>query len=62
MSDAEHLIENAIYALKRGKFPEEVLSQPPNTDMLASTGISMQDVSMMAQHVVYVLYNGQFPE
>lgn len=62
MTCAQHLIENAIYALKEGKDPEKVLDYDYNKEMLKLTGIEKNDVLGMAYHVVYTLYDGCFPE
>lgn len=62
MRDAEHLIENAIYAMKAGEDAMEEMRAWPNTVMLQDTGMSADDVVAMACHVVYSLYGGKFPE
>lgn len=61
MSDAEHLLENAIFALKEHRSVDEELSHWPNTAMLKNTGIRKDDIIRMASHVVYSLYDGKFP-
>ncbi len=61
MSQAEHLIENAIYALKEGR-PEDFLDWGVNKEMADNVGISLNDVLGMAVQVVYSLYDGKFPE
>jgi len=62
MSNAEHLIENAIYALQRGEDVLSELDHFPNDVMLKETGIDKYDTMMMANHVVYSLYDGLFPD
>ena len=64
MSNAEHLIENVIFGMKNGKHAEEVLKEQSNIDMLNDkhTSISAEEVIRIACHVVYSLYDGQFPE
>lgn len=61
MSDAEHLLENAIFAMKENRSVDEELSHWPNTEMLKNTGIRKEDLIRMASHVVYSLYDGKFP-
>lgn len=55
MLNAEHLIENAIFALKAGK----VLTEDINAQY---TGCTVEEANVMAQHIVYSLYDGKFPE
>ena len=62
MSNAEHLIENAIFAIKRGRDLEEELDKGINKMMLDATGMSKEDVIGMANHVVYSLYDGRLPD
>lgn len=62
MSDAEHLIENVIFAYKYNKDVDEVLDYPYNRMMLEETGINKDDLKAMAIHVVYSLYDGEFPK
>ena len=54
MTNAEHLIENAIFALKEGKF----LTEDVNAEY---TGCTVEEAYAMAQHIVYSLYDGKFP-
>lgn len=60
MSDAEHLIENMIIAIKNNRVDEE-LEWASTQEMLKHTGINPGDLYAMAMHVVYGLYEGQFP-
>lgn len=60
MSDAEHLIENMIIAIKNNRADEE-LEWASTQEMLKHTGINPGDLYAMAMHVVYGLYEGQFP-
>ena len=55
MTNAEHLIENAICCLERGESFEEFASQQHNIDMAAMQKINLEDVWLMAIHVVYTL-------
>lgn len=55
MSNAEHLIENAICCLERGEEFEEFASQPCNIEMAEMQHIDLLDVWLMAIHVVYTL-------
>lgn len=61
MTNAEHLIENAIFALKQNKDIYEVLGQWPNNAMLKETKITKDEIVRMAGHVVYSLYEGKYP-
>lgn len=61
MSDAEHLIENVIFAMKRDVLVSDELGKRYNQKMLKNTGIREADLARMAIHVVYVLYGGRFP-
>lgn len=61
MSNAEHLLENVIFAMKDGIDPQRELMSYPNTVMLQQTGFSAEDIIRMACHVVYSLYDGKFP-
>lgn len=55
MTDAQHLIENAIMALQRGKeFQKDI-----NTEF---TYCTIAEAKNMAQHIVYSLYDGLFPD
>ena len=64
MTNAEHLIENMIFAMKNKTYedPLMVMDEYHNKRMLEETGIDKNDIYRMAQHVVYSLYNGKFPE
>ena len=62
MSSAEHLIENAIYAMAAGRNPHDEMKSEYNLAMLKETGIREEDVVGMAGHVVYSLYDGVFPD
>ena len=61
MSNAEHLIENAIYAEYQDKDLDKVLDEPHNKLMLEETGIQKNDIIRMAYHVIYSLYDGVNP-
>lgn len=55
MTCAEHLIENAIIALAKNKsFDNDINAE--------STCCTTEEAYEMAQHVVYSLYDGKFPE
>lgn len=64
MSNAEHLVENVIFGMKRGKEIDDILKEPINIAMLNDehTSISADEVVRIACHVVYSLYDGKFPE
>ena len=53
MSDAQHLIENAIHCIESGKTYEEFTNATYNKANSKSSGISLDDVWSMAMHVVY---------
>ena len=61
MTDAEHLIENVIYAMRRKQDGLAALDIPHNKAMLERVGISKEDMYAMAQHVVCTLYE-RFPD
>lgn len=61
MSNAEHLIENAIFAMKHNQDLDKLLDSWPNDEMLRQTGIKKDDIIRMAAHIVYSLYQGRFP-
>ena len=54
MTCAEHLIENAIMALAKGKPFENDINEN-------YTSCTAEEAYLMAQHIVYVLYDGKFP-
>ena len=60
MSDIEHLIENYIHAMAKGKKPDEIAEL--YKDQLEDTGMSPVTMWEIAQHVVYGLYDGFFPD
>ena len=55
MSNAEHLIENAIIDMEDNKDFEYFSSQWHNKEMASESGINLDHVWAMAQHVVYTL-------
>ena len=61
MSNAKYLIENAIYNMAEGRNFENFKNDPVNKKLLNVTGIKADDVYAMATHVVYALYDGEFP-
>ena len=60
MSDIEHLIENYIHAMAQGKKPEEI--KDVYKGQLEDTGMSPENTWAIAQHVVYSLYDGVYPD
>lgn len=62
MSNAEHLIENALYALAKNEDINEVMDAKHNRMMLEETGIRKEDIIGMASHVMYSLYEGVAPD
>ena len=62
MSNAEHLLENVIYAMAHGESPKHELDKAYNRMMRVECGISEDDLIRMACHVVYSLYDGKFPD
>ena len=61
MGQAEHLIENAIIALKN-KREDDFFGWDVNKMMAENVGINLMEVYGMAVHVVYSLYDGKFPD
>lgn len=61
MSNAEHLLENTIFAMKRNEDVNKILDQWPNKDMLEASSFKKDDFIRMAAHVVYSLYDGLYP-
>ena len=53
MSNIEHLIENAIYAVKRDRSFEDFKNQPHTKSMMQYTGLSLEDIWEIAGYVVY---------
>ena len=61
MSSEEHLIENLIFGMKRGREPWSILADPCNIMNLSYTSLTAEDAVRIACHVVYTLYDGKFP-
>ena len=61
MSSAEHLIENLIMGMKRGRDPDDILEDPCNVSNLGNSSLTADDAVRIACHVVYSLYEGRFP-
>lgn len=61
MTYAEHLIENTIDAMQKGKDVMKVLSEYPNDLMINATRIQPLYLYQMASHVVFSLYDGEYP-
>lgn len=55
MTNAEHLIENAVYCLERGEEFEEFALRKYNIEMAETQHIDLRDVWSMAIYVVYTL-------
>ena len=55
MTNAEHLIENAVCCIERNEEFEEFASQIHNIEMAEMQHIDLRDVWSMAIHVVYTL-------
>ena len=53
MTNAEHLIENAIICIEGGKIYEDFADARYNREMSSQTNIALRDVWCMAAHVVY---------
>jgi len=53
MSNAEHLIENAICDFEENGSFECFLSSEHNRRMAKAVGISLEDVESMAIHIIY---------
>lgn len=61
MTNVQHLIENAIYAVKDGRTVEEEMEDRCNQMMLQETGITSEEIVEIVDHVVFGLYDGKFP-
>lgn len=55
MTNAEHLIENAVCCLEKNESFEMFSSRKYNVEMAEMQHIDLMDVWMMAQYVVYTL-------
>ena len=55
MSNAEHLIENAIIDMENGKSFEDFSSNENNKSMSEMSGIKLDTVWEMAQYIVYTV-------
>lgn len=55
MSNAEHLIENAIHELEAGHDLDDFKALWHTKTMCEQTGIKPEDIWLMAVHVVFVL-------
>ena len=62
MSSAEHLIENLIYGMKKGRYCDDILQEPCNVDNLGDCNMTAEEAVSIACHVVWGLYDGKFPE
>ena len=62
MTNAQHLIENAIFGVKEGRKTEDVMQDYGNQMMLKETGITSDEVAEIVDHVVFGLYKGEYPE
>lgn len=55
MTNAQHLAENAVYALYQGKKHDRDINAE-------YTRCTVEEANEMAQHIVYSLYDGIFPD
>lgn len=53
MSNAEHLIENAICTIERGESFEDFAADSHNQIMSETDGVKLESVWDMAQYVIY---------
>lgn len=60
MSNIEHLIENYIHGMALGRSQQELAKMYKNE--LRDTGMLPAIMWEIAQHVVYSLYDGFFPD
>lgn len=53
MSNEEHLIENALCMLEKGKELKDFMLAPVNVMMLSQSGLTSDQVWRMAVHIYY---------
>lgn len=53
MSNAEHLIENALCMIKEGKTQKDFMFSPVNSMMLSQEEMTSEQVWRMAAHIYY---------
>ena len=62
MTNAQHLVENAIYGITQGTLVLDTMQEEGNQMMLKETGVTAEEVAEIVDHVVYGLYDGKLPE
>lgn len=58
----EDLLDDTIRAMKQQSNVEEVLDSALNQTKLDNCRFSKSDIMALAEHIVFGLYDGQFPE
>lgn len=56
------LIDDTIRAMKNGESANDILNSALNQTKLEDCSLSKEDVMELAEHIVFGLYDGKFPE
>lgn len=56
------LLDDAIRAMKNGETIDDILTSTLNQMKLEDCSLSKEDVIELAEHIVFGLYDGKFPE
>lgn len=58
----KELLDDAIRAMKNGETIDDILTSTLNQMKLEDCSLSKEDVMELAEHIVFGLYDGKFPE